>query len=206
MLSSLALALPFCTTHDMKFLVFLHSNPGKAEISTDSVQALQKAHIENIEKLSASGDLIAAGPFEGGGGLFVILARDTLELERILASDPAIRAGRFIIEYSPVKEFAGSVCGVDFLYTMEIYDFVRISFPEEVTNRKIKAVKREFNNVPAKILWGARFSKYPDIIMVLHSPENSLTESQLRNLPSLSGSTTRINVSRLYIAKETFCN
>ena len=61
-------------TNDNLFFVFLNTNPNKAKLSTEQVESLQAAHLKNIEKLADEGKLFAAGPFDTGGGFFVIHA------------------------------------------------------------------------------------------------------------------------------------
>ncbi len=54
------------------FFVFLNSNPDKAILDADKAEQLQSAHLKNIERLAIEGIMKAAGPFEGGGGMFIL--------------------------------------------------------------------------------------------------------------------------------------
>ena len=57
-----------------EFFVFLNHNPSKQELPEAEVKSLQEQHMENMEKLASHGDLVASGPFEGGGGMMILLS------------------------------------------------------------------------------------------------------------------------------------
>ena len=89
------------------FFVFLNSNPEKAELSKEKVDALQAAHLDNIAKLSEEGKLLAAGPFDGGGGMFILDAKDQFQAWDYLNTDPAIKANRYKVEVIPFDIWNG---------------------------------------------------------------------------------------------------
>ena len=115
-----------CTKKDKLFFTFLHTNPNKEELSKDSIASLQNAHFENITRLADMGIIVGAGPFEGGGGIFLIKMKSRDKVNDILMSDPAIAANRFIVETHPMKINYGAIYPVDTNYTMSNYDFLRI--------------------------------------------------------------------------------
>jgi uncharacterized protein YciI len=76
------------------------STPG----SSESTEALQRAHMANIRRLAQRGDLVLAGPSLDDGDLRGIFIYDapSLEAARELAeSDPAVQAGRLRVELHP---------------------------------------------------------------------------------------------------------
>jgi uncharacterized protein YciI len=94
--------------HGMRRYVvaFLKTGPNDAKI-TDAKerQEIFKGHMSNIGRLADEGKLAMAGPFADPErkyrGLF-ILAVDKVEDARALAeTDPAIKAGIFVVEYLP---------------------------------------------------------------------------------------------------------
>ena len=91
-------------------VVFLNNNPEKEELPEEEVQALQSKHLENIGKLAKEGKLLVAGPFEGGGGIFILNTTDTDEAKVWLLSDPAIRANRWKIEIFGFDSRVGIPC------------------------------------------------------------------------------------------------
>ena len=68
------------------------------------LKALQAAHMAHIGKMAETGKLILAGPFADGGDLrgLLIFRVDSLEEAKALAEeDPAVRAGRLVLEWHP---------------------------------------------------------------------------------------------------------
>ena len=51
--------------------VFLNNKADKAVLSKEEVDKIMEGHMANINKMAKEGKLIAAGPFEGGGGIFI---------------------------------------------------------------------------------------------------------------------------------------
>ena len=95
------------------YLVFLNTDPDREILPEEEVAELRKGHLANIGRLYEEGQLILAGPFEGGGGVFVLTASSGKEAKAHLSTDPAIRAQRFKIELSPMKILSGMICEQD---------------------------------------------------------------------------------------------
>ena len=84
-------------------MAFLKKGPNQ---SLDSAQAaeLQRAHLDNIFRLADEGKLVLAGPFMDGGelrGVYVFNVETVEEAEALTKTDPAIQAGRFVMELHP---------------------------------------------------------------------------------------------------------
>ncbi len=82
----------------MKRYVFMLLETG-ANRNQDSVSSaeIQRGHMEHIAKLSASGKLVMAGPFEAADryrGLFVFDVETVEEAEALVQTDPAVSSGR----------------------------------------------------------------------------------------------------------------
>lgn len=92
---------PEMTTY---YVGFLMKGPAWTVESTPEVERIQQGHMAHIQKMAESGKLLLAGPFSDDGklrGMFVF-AVDTMEEAMALASeDPAIEAGRLVIEMHP---------------------------------------------------------------------------------------------------------
>jgi len=72
--------------------------------ATPEVMEIQKAHLENIEKLVDNGKMVLAGPFGDDGdlrGLFFYKAESIEEAEELVSTDPAVKAGRLRVELHP---------------------------------------------------------------------------------------------------------
>lgn len=75
-------------------VVFLNTNPNRETLPPEQVDSLQKGHMANIDRLWREGVLLAAGPFDGGGGIFIFQDFSAEHVDEILRSDPAISAGK----------------------------------------------------------------------------------------------------------------
>ncbi len=85
-------------------VAFLRKGPAWTPGSTPELEKLQAAHLAHIGRMAETGKLVIAGPFADGGdlrGMFVFRV-DSLEEARALAEqDPAVRAGRLVLEWHP---------------------------------------------------------------------------------------------------------
>jgi uncharacterized protein len=85
------------------FFVILKQGPHRNQDSATAAK-IQKGHIENINKLAASGKLNVAGPFLDEGdmrGIFIFDSGSEEEVKRFVDNDPAVKAGRLIYEIHP---------------------------------------------------------------------------------------------------------
>ena len=87
------------------FFVMLIEGPKRAEITDKKeIEKLQAGHMANISRLNKEGSLVLAGPFGDDTkwkGIFVIDADTQEEVEKLLATDPMIKAGRLGYEIHP---------------------------------------------------------------------------------------------------------
>jgi uncharacterized protein YciI len=71
---------------------------------TPQTEALQKAHMANINRLAETKKLVVAGPFGDNGqlrGIFVFRVASLEEAKELAATDPAVQAGRLSIDMHP---------------------------------------------------------------------------------------------------------
>lgn len=71
---------------------------------TAVLNAIQKGHLDNINRLAEIGKIVIAGPFADKGnwrGLFIFDCETQKEVEDLLKTDPAIAAGRLAYEIHP---------------------------------------------------------------------------------------------------------
>jgi len=145
-----------------RVFVFLNKNPNKDLISQDSVDVLMQLHFKNMGELGTQGKLINAGPFEGGGGLFVMNSPSVDTVQQWLQTDPAVKAKRWNIEMYPFTTTVGGSCVVGAEYEMSMYWFVRYAPSNEIANYKSNA--NEAKEVSTKALI-ASLSETGDLIM-----------------------------------------
>lgn len=84
-------------------LAFLKRGPNRSQDSLTAAQ-LQKAHLDNIVRMAEAGQLVLAGPFLDNGdvrGIYIFNVATVEEARRLTETDPAIQAGRLIMELHP---------------------------------------------------------------------------------------------------------
>lgn len=84
-------------------MAFLKSGPNRGQDSTEAAQ-LQRAHMDNIGRLAEAGKLSLAGPFLDGGdirGIYIFNVETIEEAKALTETDPAIQAGRLVMELHP---------------------------------------------------------------------------------------------------------
>jgi uncharacterized protein YciI len=86
------------------YVGFLYRGSKWTPEQTAETEALQKAHMANIQKLAEEGKLLLAGPFTDGGdlrGIFVFRVGSMAEAQALAETDPAVKAGRLRLEFHP---------------------------------------------------------------------------------------------------------
>jgi uncharacterized protein YciI len=94
------------------YFAFLKRGPKWTAVSTPETQALQAAHMANIQSMAASGKLVIAGPFTNSppyAGVFVFKVGTLEEAKALAESDPTVKAGRLAIEIHPWSVPKGSL-------------------------------------------------------------------------------------------------
>lgn len=84
-------------------LAYLRKGPNR-DRSKEEESELQKAHMQNIEKMAADGKLVLAGPFLDDGevrGIYIFNVETIEEAEALTNTDPAIQAGSLVMELVP---------------------------------------------------------------------------------------------------------
>lgn len=84
-------------------LAILKAGPNRDQDSLTAAK-LQQAHMANIKRLAEEGKLTLAGPFLDGGelrGIYIFDVESVEEAKKLTETDPAIQAGRLIMELHP---------------------------------------------------------------------------------------------------------
>jgi uncharacterized protein YciI len=88
----------------MAYLAFLVRGEKWTPEKTPATEAIQKAHMENINRLAEMKKLVVAGPFGDDGrlrGIFVFKVSSLEEARTLAETDPAVKAGRLALIIHP---------------------------------------------------------------------------------------------------------
>lgn len=183
--------------------VFLNNKQDKEVLSKEKSDSIMQGHMDNIGRLAKEGKLLAAGPFEGGGGIFVLNTTSVDEANQWLSTDPGVQAKRWNLEVLPYTVHTGSVCPVGEKFEMVFYQFVRFSAKDDLKNRSqyevsfIQSLLQEGVVIHAGI-----FGKAEGGIMILHA---DVSEEKLMENAAIKAGTIKFEMKKLYIAKGSFC-
>jgi uncharacterized protein YciI len=189
--------------------VFLNINLDAEKLSKEQSDTIMAGHMANINKLAKEGKLLAAGPFEGGGGMFILNTTSTEEVNRWLSTDAGIQAKRWNLEVLPYKSVIGSLCPVSAPYEMVMYSFVR--FDAVVTKftastyPKILQAHADYIKQLAKtgnvVTEGIFVDNEGGILIMKGEVKPAVFEGD----PGVQEGLLEIKIKQLYIAKGTFC-
>lgn len=189
-------------------MVFLNKKPDAEKIDKETQAKLFDAHMANIKRLASEGKLLAAGPFEGGGGIFIFNTRSVEEAENWISTDPAVQAKRWNVEIMPFTPRIGSVCSVTDI-EMVHYTFVRFNaIVEKFTAgnyptliHQHEAYLREASSDLHVVSEGVFGPNEGGILII----RDSIAADTFSNDPGVQQGLLNVDVKRLYIAKGSFC-
>lgn len=182
--------------------VFLNNKPDKEVLSKEKSDSIMQGHMNNIGRLAKEGKLLAAGPFEGGGGLFVLNTTSVAEAKQWLETDPGVQAKRWNIEMFPFAPTVNSICPVGEKFEMVFYQFVR--FTPGASAGAIHA-HTEFIQQLAKeglVIGAGNFDTYGNGILILKA---DVTKERVDADPLVVSGALKAEMKKLYIAKGSFC-
>lgn len=189
-------------------IVFLNKRADAEPIDKETQTKLFEGHMANMERLAAEGKLLAAGPFQGGGGIFIMNTTSLLEAESWISTDPAVQAKRWNIEILPFTPRTGSVCPVSEI-RMVNYTFVRFSaIVEKFTAGSYPVLIREHETYlqtlidSMEVVSEGRFGPNEGGILIV---KDSLTADAFANDPGVQQGLLTVDVKNLYIARGSFC-
>ncbi len=198
-----------------KYFVFLTTNPDRATLPEAEVNEIQHQHRANMDSLSNEKLLLAAGPFHGGGGLQVLSASTIEDAEKLVYSDPAVRAGRFNTEMLPLHMGVGGICPVQEPYEMVEYQFIRYipvdeAIAEEKPKKLEKYIKRHLNYIKAnyyknKLIANGDFGPGMGGFLLAFKNDNDDFDNFLKYDPYVKSGLFTTDVRILWIARGTFC-
>lgn len=193
---------------DLTF-VFLNKRDDLPPMPKEALDKLMNGHMANINALAKEGKLIVAGPFDGGGGIFILKTDSVEEAKGWLANDPGVQAQRWRMEYLPVTFRAGKACIAKEPYEMVNYHFIRYSL--NLTKFNVQQAPNTFRkhieymkelaqtgNVIAEATVG---DKEGSILIMKGDLDNRVVEASAAVQEQLFD----IEIKKLWIAKGSFC-
>ncbi len=84
-------------------MAFLKAGPNRDQDSVTTAK-LQQAHMDNISRMAGEGKLVVAGPFMDNSdlkGIYIFNVTTVEEAKKLTETDPAVKAGRLIMELHP---------------------------------------------------------------------------------------------------------
>jgi uncharacterized protein YciI len=189
--------------------VFLHKRTDIAELPEEQLKKIMDGHMANIERLAKEGKLVAAGPFDSGGGIFIFRSNSVAEVTTWLQTDPGEQAQRWRIEMLPYTPRSGSVCPAPEPYEMVSYQFIRfIPFTAKdniAWQPKLLQQHEEFLlqfRQSGNVITEGSFGEKDGGIMILREAAAPAT---LANDPAVSNGLLETDLKTLWIAKGSFC-
>jgi uncharacterized protein YciI len=202
------LSASFCGYGQYTF-VFLHKKSDSEQLPKDQVEKIMKGHMENMERLAKEKKLLAAGPFDGGGGLFILDTQEPTEAKEWLSTDPGVQSNRWNIEMLPYKPRYGGVCPVGEKYEMTNYTFIRFTpvvskfttstYPE-IIEKHDAYLKRlvDAGNVVTEAIFGVNDGG----ILIM---KGEVDDKTLQSDPGVQEGLLELDIKKLFIAKGSFC-
>ncbi len=199
---------PICAQTARNVIVFLNSN-SEAAHSKEEVEKIMQGHTEVREKLAKEGKLLAAGPFETGGGIYILNTSSEEEARKWLSEDPGIQKKRWLIEVYPYLPRHGGICPVGEKYTMTNYSFVRFdAIVSKSTAQSAPDLMRLHDDFVESIvkkenvITEATFGNNDGGILILRG---EIDREVIESDPAVQQGLIQFQIKNFYTAKGTFC-
>jgi uncharacterized protein YciI len=196
-------ATTVCSAQSYTF-VFLNNKPDKKQLPKEEVDKIMEGHIANIERLAKESKLIVAGPFEGGGGIFILNTTSIDSASKWLSTDPGIQANRWNIEILPYQPRTGSVCAVSEDAEMITHHFVRFTTTGSTSKELVKQhddhIASQFPTTD--VITEAIFDEHGNGILLL---KGELKSEIFEADPAIQQGGLQFTVRKLWVAKGAFC-
>lgn len=172
------------------FFVFLNANPNRPTIEKDSLNRLQAGHLANITRLYNEGKLVVAGPFGDSlaGGVFILKSGSLETATAMLDSDPAISAGRYVLELFPLRIRSGSFCPAPDENAMAKYPFARLAI-DNIMSKEHRALHEQYYSNLAqskKILFHGNLGDSTSVVVFVQDDKLASASSLVMGDPAVS--------------------
>lgn len=189
--------------------VFLNKKPDAEKISDEQSKKIMEGHMANMDRLAKEGKLVAAGPFEGGGGIFIMKTSSVDETKEWISTDPGVQAKRWIVEVLPFTPRQGSICQVSAPYEMVFYSFVRFTpvvskFNASTYPTIIKQHNDYLKNIAStgNVISEGTFGDNEGGVLIM---KGEVSQELFENDPGVQKGLIELQTKKLYIAKGSLC-
>lgn len=190
-------------------IVFLNKKTDAQSVPKEQLDKIMEGHMANINRLAKEKKLLAAGPFDGGGGIFILNTTNPDEARQWLQTDPGIQAKRWDVEIFPYKPRIGSICPVSEPYEMVSYEFIRFDaivskFTAQDFPRIVQQHDEYLKTITAtgNVVTEAIFGTHDGGILVI---KGSLQKEVIEADPAVQQELLNVQIKKLWIAKGSFC-
>ncbi|MEY4929340.1 MAG: hypothetical protein RI909_64 [Bacteroidota bacterium] len=189
--------------------VFLNNKPDKAKLADEEVKKIMDGHMANIGRLAKEGKLISAGPFDGGGGIFIFKSGSIDQVREWLKTDPGVQANRWNLEVLPYYPQYGSVCAAKEPYQMVTYQFIRYApnITKDNINQQTDLIKKHHDYLKEQrssttVITEGVFGTTDGGILIVNG---EMTNEVIENDPAVRQGFLAAEIKKLWIAKGAFC-
>lgn len=189
--------------------VFLHKKTDAPKLEKEESDRIMSGHMANIEKMAKEGKLLAAGPFDGGGGIFIFNTGSPADVTEWIKPDPGIQAKRWNVEMLPYEPKIGGVCPVSEPYEMTMYTFIHfkpkvfkfnVQEAGQTVDEHTKFVKELAKG--GNVVTHGLFGSIDGAILVM---TGDVQQEAILADPAVKGALFEPEFKKLYIAKGSFC-
>lgn len=189
-----------CVSQHKTFsFVFLHKKNDAQQLEKEQTEKIMQGHMSNIERLAKEGKLLVAGPFEGGGGIFILNTTSVDEARQWLSTDPGVQANRWNVEILPYEPTIGAVCPVKEPYEMVMYNFIRFTGNPVQNEKQILTEHNQYVSQLLNVVTAGNLGPSGSIL-ITHGESDIVTSD-----PAINSGILTADNKKLWIAKGSFC-
>ena len=189
-------------------IVFLHHKADKPDLPKEQIDKIMEGHFANIKRLASEGKLLVAGPFEGGGGIFVFNSKSTEEVNEWLKNDPGVINKRWNVEILPYRPRVGMPRLVKEPYQMVSYNFVRFtSYVAKFNAYDVPEILKKHDDYLGEIKKSGNvvaegiFNDTDGGILII---KGDLDKKVIESDPAVSEGLLSIDIKKWFVAKGAF--
>jgi len=188
--------------------VFLHHRTDKVELPKDQLDKIMTGHMANIIRMAKEGKLLVAGPFEGGGGVFIFSSSSIDTVSRWLSTDPGVQANRWNVEILPYRWHIGQPRLVNEPFEMLDYQLVRfVPYVAKFNINDVPELLKKHDDYLKEIQKTGQVvaeGTFGDVEGGILVTKGGLTQGIIESDPAVHGGLLEIEIKKWFVAKGAF--